>query len=85
MQIALKLARFRKPTFIDLKSGAGRTTCIFHNYLTSILQFLTSSYKPVFIGLNYRCGLHMKLKELLYSQNTSIEYKEFCTTAVACY
>ena len=25
-----------------------------------------SSHKPVFIGLNYRCRLHLKLKELLY-------------------
>ena len=45
VRIALKLARFRKPTFIGLKFGAGRTTYISHNYLTSILQVLTSSYK----------------------------------------
>ena len=69
--IALKLARFRKPTFFGLKSGAGRTT---YNLTISRVshkfsQVLISSHTPVFIGLNYRCGLHIKLKEVLYSQN----------------
>ena len=31
----------------------------------------TSSRKPVFIDLNYWCGLYLKLKELLYSQKYS--------------
>ena len=72
MGIVLKLKRFRKPTFIGLKSVTGCTT-----YLTSKLisgashEYLNSSYKPVFIDSNYRCGLHLKLKELLYSQKYS--------------
>ena len=39
---------------------------LFHEYLTSshkFLQVLISSQKPVFTGLNYRCGLHINLKE----------------------
>ena len=47
-----------------LKSGA----CICCKYVTSIHEHLISSRKPVFIGLNYRCRLHLKLKELLYFQ-----------------
>ena len=74
VRIALKLARFRKPTFIGLKIPVRVAPHISLNYLTSISQVLTSSHKPVFSGLNYQCGLHIKLKELLYSQNTSIEY-----------
>ena len=58
VRIALKLRRFRKPTFIGSKSVAHH---IPHKYLTSY-------HKPVFIGLKYRCGLHPKLKELLYSK-----------------
>ena len=63
VRIALKLARFRKPTFIGLTSGAGRTTCISQlsqEYLTSSHKFsqvLISSYKSIFIGLNYRCEI----------------------------
>ena len=60
MQIVLKLRCFRKPTFMVLKSGA------WCKYLTSIHKYLIISHKPVFIGLNYRCRLHLKLKE--YSQ-----------------
>ena len=62
VRIELKLRRFRKPTFMLLKSGA----CC--KYLTSIHEYLISSHKPVFVGLNYQCMLHLKLKETLYSQ-----------------
>ena len=62
VRIVLKLRRFCKPTFMVLKSGA------WCKYLTSVHEYLMSSHKPVFIGLNYRCRLHLKLKELLYSQ-----------------
>ena len=55
--IELKLGRFRKPTFIGLKSGV---SC---KYLTSISRVF---HKPVFIGLNCQCGLHLRLKELLH-------------------
>ena len=60
VRIALKLRRFRKPTmtFIGSKSIAHH---IPHKYLASY-------HKPVFIGLKCRCGLHPKLKELLYSK-----------------
>ena len=64
VRIELKLRRFRKPTFMVLKSSA----FICCKYVTSIHEHLISSRKPVFIGLNYRCRLHLKLKELLYSQ-----------------
>ena len=43
VRIEQKLRRFRKPTFIGLKSGA---SC---KYLTSISRVF---HKPVFIGLN---------------------------------
>ena len=62
VRIVLKLRRFCKPTFMVLKSG---TWC---KYLASIHEYLMSSHKPVFIGLNYQCRLHLKLNELLYSQ-----------------
>ena len=59
VRIALKLARFRKPTFVGLTSGAGRTTYnltiisrVSHKF-SQVLN-LISSHKPVFIGLNYR-------------------------------
>ena len=65
VRIELKLRRFGKPTFMVLKFGA----CC--KYLTSIHEYLISSNKPVFIGLNYRCRLHLKLKGLLYSQKYS--------------
>ena len=61
----LKLRRFRKPAFMLLKSGA----CC--KYLTSIHEYLVSSHKPVFVGLNYWCMLLLKLKELFYSQKYS--------------
>ena len=57
VRIELKLRRFRKPTFIDLKSGA---SC---KYFKSISRVF---HKPVFIGLNCRCGLHLRPKELLH-------------------
>ena len=50
VRIELKLRRFRKPTFIGLKSGAGCTTYLTSKlisgvvYLTSISQALTSQY-----------------------------------------
>ena len=52
VRIELKLRRFRKPTFIGLKSGVSCISRVF--------------YKAIFIGLNCRCGLHLKLKELLH-------------------
>ena len=67
VRIELKLRRFCKPTFMVLNSGA----CICCKYVTSIQEYLISSHKPAFIGLNYRCRLHLKLKELLYSQKYS--------------
>ena len=89
VRIALKLARFCKPTFVGLTSGAGRTrynltiiSRVSHKF-SQVLN-LVSSHKPVFIGLNYRCGLNIKLKEYCTLKNTSIENKESCTT-VACY
>ena len=45
-------------------NGSGNGNSLSHEYLTS-------SHKPVLISLNYRCGLHRKLKELLYSQKYS--------------
>ena len=57
VRIELKLRRFRQPTFIGLKSGA---SC---KYLKSISRVF---HKPVLIGLNCRCGLHLRLKELLH-------------------
>ena len=73
VQIELKLRRFRKPTFIGLKSGA---SC---KYLTSISRVF---HKSLFIGMNCRCRLHLKLKELLHycclslvaSMGTTIEH-----------
>ena len=81
VRIELKLRRFRKPTFIGLKSGA---SC---KYLTSISRVF---HKPVFIGLNCRCGLHLKLKELLHycclslaaSKGTTIEQ---CRSGIGCH
>ena len=60
---------------IGLKSGA---SC---KYLKSISRVF---HKPVFIGLNCRCGLHLRLKELLHycclslaaSMGTTIELSE---------
>ena len=46
-------------------------TIICCKYVTSIQEYLINSHKPVFIGLNYQCRLHLKLKELLYSQKYS--------------
>ena len=65
VRIVLKLRRFRKPTFMVLKS------CVWCKYLAGIREDPMSSHKPVFIGLNYRCRLLLKLKELLYSQKYS--------------
>ena len=62
VRIVLKLRRFCKPTFMVLKSGA------WCKYLTSIYEYLMISHKPLFIGLNCWCRLHLKLKELFYSQ-----------------
>lgn len=62
--IALKLRRFRI-YWLEIQCELHH---ISHNYLTSISQALASSHKLVFIGLNYRCELHLKLKELLYSK-----------------
>ena len=45
-------------------NGSGNGNSLSHEYLTS-------SHKPVLISLNYRCGLHRKLKELLSSQKYS--------------
>ena len=50
-----------------LNSGA----CICCKYVTSIQEYFISSHKPAFIGLNYRCRLHLRLKEVLYSQKYS--------------
>ena len=61
VRIELKLRRFRKPKFNGLKDLEIRCG------LQLSHEYLTSSHKPVFIGMNYRCGLHRKLKELLYS------------------
>ena len=49
VRIALKLRRFRKPTFIGLKSGVRCTT-----YLTSISQAITNQYLSVWnVGVGY--------------------------------
>ena len=58
--IELKLRRFRKPTFIGLKSDASS------KYLKSISRVFHKPVWPVFIGLNCRCGLHPRLKKLLH-------------------
>ena len=61
VRIELKLRRFRSPHL---------WACC--KYLTSISQVSHKLFhKPVFIGLNYWCGLHLKLKDLLYSQKYS--------------
>ena len=52
VRIELRRRRFRKPTFIGLKSGLTSISRVFH--------------KPLFVGLNCRCGLHLRLKELLH-------------------
>ena len=57
LRIELKLRRFRKPTFMGLNPvRVASISRVFHEYLIS-------SHKPVFIGLNYRCGLHLKLNK----------------------
>ena len=53
VQTELKLRRFRKSTFMVLKSGA----CICCKYVTGIQEYLISSHRPVFIGLNYWHGV----------------------------
>ena len=58
VRIALKLARFRKPTFIGLKSGAGRTT-----YLT-IISRVSHKFSQVLISSH-------KLSQALTSQYLS--------------
>ena len=70
VRIVLKLRCFR----MVLKSGA----CCISQVFMSISWILTSQY---FIGLNYRCRLHLKLKELLYSQKYS-HWIRACTTVV---
>ena len=60
VRIALKLRRFRKSAPHNSQA-----------YTDISLEHLASPHKPVFIGLNYRCGLHLQLKELLYSQKYS--------------
>ena len=74
VRIEQKLRRFRKPKFIGLRSGA-----------SCKLSISRVSHKPVFIGLNYGSGLHLKLKELLYSQKYShwIRVLHYCCLLLA--
>ena len=84
VRIALKQRCFPKPTFIGLKSGASCTT-----YLTSLSQEYLTSHKvsqtSIYMCLNYRCGGHLKLEDLLYSQkySHSIRVLHYCCLVLA--
>ena len=64
VQIALKLDAFASPHSLGLNLVRVAPHLTSKLSQESQVYHLTSSDKQVSIGLDYRCGLHLKLKEL---------------------